>query len=183
MRNILLLISLFVTGLAFGQEKSSFDFGVGYSQTGGLSFSFASKTPGAFGWYIASRGLNIEGDYDSGTDYSKYVNTSIKEYPVEDTKDFGITAGTIYNFKNSIFSIGGGAGYGIDGKLEKISRVHDFTILPDEHSVSYYNVSKGTITGEIFLDISLKKNLKNTFGIQAGYNTLQKAFGIVYYAF
>lgn len=183
MKKILLFVAVAIATFTFGQSSSTFDVGAGYSQNGGLSFSFSSKKSGAFGWYWAVRGLNFEFDYSNGIDYSSVSNAVISEPIIEDRKDFGTSIGTLYNFKNSIFSIGGGLGYGIDYKIEKYNTKYDFQYIKDEYRYDHYVIDKHKITAEVLMDISLKKSLKRTFGFQVGYSTFHKAFGIFYYAF
>ena len=183
MKKLIYVATILIAITLQGQKKSTFDMGLGFSQNGGLSFSFSSKYKNSFGWYLACRGLNIEDDYLSGVDYSTISDAKELASAIKDTNDFGVTAGTIYNIKNSNLSIGAGLGYGIEQKRVDTTILYDFHYIPDEYGVQFSAIKRNVLTGELFLDYSFKNSLNKSFGVQVGYNTLQKAFGILYYSF
>lgn len=164
-------------------KNRTFDISAGVSQEGGFSFSLGSKKQGAFGFYLAFRGINMEEDFFSGIDYSSAAQKIITSEREQRANDFGITAGTLYNFDNSHFSIGGGIGYGIRQSRIVQNIKYDFQYISDEYAVQNIAVKDPGFIAEILLDFSLKKELKNSFGIQAGYNTMHKAMFLLYYSF
>lgn len=183
MKKILLMGAIVLSVFAFGQNNFSPALGLGYSQKGGFSFSVEMKNKNSFGGYVAVRGLNIEYDYKHGTDYSDIATTNYIDEKTEDAKPFNISIGTIYNFRDSNFSLGFGVGYGIEQKITTETIVYDFQYIPDEYGTIITAEKKTKITGEAFIDYAFNKSLSNTLGLQAGYNTLAGAFGMLYYSF
>lgn len=183
MKKLFLLVTMMMASVVFGQRNDSKDFGIGFSENWGPSINFSFKKPDSFGWYFAVRGLNLEFDYSYGIDYSDITSSSISEPIITDSKDFGVSLGTIYNIRNSNFSIGGGLGYGIDYKKKEYKTIYDFKYIKDEYKYDSFVIAKHKVTAEAFLDISFKKTFKKTFGVQLGYSTFHKAFGVLYYSF
>lgn len=181
------LFSLFLIGFTvftFAQESSpAYFIGFGGAKNGGFNFELGQKKQNSFGFYIAARGLNTEYDYFSGIDYSDIASEKTLSISTEDKPAFGITLGTIYNFKDSNFSFGAGLGYGIKQKITVENVVYDFDSIKDEYGTYFYADKKSTITAEAFIDYSLKKELHNSLGFRLGYNSLHNIFGSIYYSF
>lgn len=186
MKKLLFIFALVIAFGTYAQEQTknrTFDIAAGLSQEGGFSFSLGSKKQAGLGFYLAFRGINMEEDYFSGIDYSSGSKTIITSEREEKANDFGITAGTLYNFKNSHFSIGGGIGYGVKQSRTVQNIKYDFQYISDEYAVQYIAVKDPGFMAEILVDFSLKKDLKNSFGLQAGYNSMHKALFLIYYSF
>lgn len=183
MKKILLMGAIGLCVFAFGQNNLSPAIGLGYTQKGGFSFSFEMKNKNSFGGYVAVRGLNVESDYRGGVDYSDISSVDFVDSETKDAKPFNISIGTIYNFRDSNFSLGAGLGYGIKQKVTTESIVYDFQYTSDEYGTLITVDKKTKITGELFVDYAFNKSLCNTLGLQAGYNTLAGAFGMIYYSF
>jgi hypothetical protein len=91
--------------------------------------------------------------------------------------------GTIYNLRDSNFSIGAGLGYGVKQTLVREDILYDFQYIKDERATRFTAEKQDKITFEAFLDYSFKKSLSNSFGLQIGYNSLNSVTGIFYYSF
>ena len=183
MRKILLFYALLVSVCFFSQNNLHPYIGLGASVDGGFSFDIGMKNKNSFGFYIAARGLNLEEDYATGIDYSDISNASVIDEEIQKGKPFVVSAGTIYNFRNSNFSVGLGLGYGIEQSVLIETVLYDFQYIPDEIRVQSTTTRKTKITPDVFLDYSFNKRLGNTLGLQVGYNTLAGVFGMVYFSF
>lgn len=167
----------------YAQSNKSYFLGAGYSENGGFAFSIGMKNKNSFGVYVAARGLNSEGDYFSGIDYSDISTEKILSTIHEEKPAFGMNIGTIYNLRDSNFSLGAGLGYGVKQKLITESILYDFQYIKDEYATRFTAVQQDMVTFEAFIDYSFKKSLSNSFGLQVGYNSLNSFTGIFYYSF
>lgn len=182
MKKTIFLFLAFSAVFSFAQQFNPF-LGAGYSENGGFAFSVGMKNKNSFGFYVAARGLNSEGDYFSGIDYSSISTEKILRTTYEEKPAFGMNLGTIYNLRDSNFSIGAGVGYGIKQKLITEDILYDFQYIQDERATRFTADKQSMATFEAFVDYSFKKSLSNTFGLQVGYNSLNSFTGIFYYSF
>ena len=183
MKKLMFLALAFCASNLFSQSNQSYFLGAGYSENGGFGFSIGLKNKNSFGVYVAARGINSEGDYFSGIDYSSISTEKILLTVREEKPAFGMNIGTIYNIPESNFSIGTGLGYGIKQTLVTENILYDFQFIQDERATRFTAEKQDKITFEAFLDYSFKKSLSNSFGLQVGFNTLNSVFGNFYYSF
>ena len=132
MKKLMFLALAFCASNLFSQSNQSYFLGAGYSENGGFGFSIGLKNKNSFGVYVAARGINSEGDYFSGIDYSSISTEKILLTVREEKPAFGMNIGTIYNFRESNFSIGTGLGYGVKQTLVTESILYDFQYIKDE---------------------------------------------------
>ena len=183
MKKLMFLALAFCASNLFSQSNQSYFLGAGYSENGGFAFSIGLKNKNSFGVYVAARGINSEGDYFSGVDYSSISTERILLTIREEKPAFGMNIGTIYNLRDSNFSIGAGLGYGVKQTLVREDILYDFQYIKDERATRFTAEKQDKITFEAFLDYSFKKSLSNSFGLQIGYNSLNSVTGIFYYSF
>ncbi|EKB61414.1 hypothetical protein [Bergeyella zoohelcum] len=184
MRKALFLTIFLGSKFAFGQESNiNMSVGAGYAQEGGINAGVTMKDQKrGYGMYFHCRGITGIGDYSSGIDFSDISNTSTN-ITQGDTGYLGIVFGGLYLVKNTGLSLGGGVGYGAKVTEYHYVKTHHFQYIGNKYSFSTIVDRTEKMTFEGMIDYKINHKSKSSIGLQLGYSSFHKAFGLLYYEF